>query len=868
MKKIRHFIVLAALALSSYATQAQTVPAIKWQKSLGGSIDETATSTQQTSDGGYVVAGYTYSNDGDVTGNHGNYDYWVVKVNSTGVLQWQKTLGGSGDDFANSIQQTSDGGFIVAGYSNSHDGDVTDSYGAYDFWIVKLNSTGVLQWQKSLGGSGFDLATNVKQTNDGGYIVAGSTASTNGDITFNHGSYDFWVVKLDNTGVLQWQTTLGGTGNDNASSIQQTSDGGYIVGGSTNSTDGDVTGNQGNVDFWVVKLDNTGVLQWQKTLGGSGDDNANSIQQTSDGGYIVAGLTNSNDGDVTGNHGGYDSWVVKLTSTGAMQWQRAFGGSASDNAISIQQTSDGGYVVGGSTNSTDGDVTGNKGSNDSWIFKVSSIGMLQWQKTLGGSAYDEATSIQQTWDGGYIVGGSAESNDGDVTGNHGSSDYWLVKLCNVTTSTSNATACDSLVWNGKTYKTTGSYNDTLTNAAGCDSIATLNLIVNHSTTSDTTATVCNSFTWHGATYYNSGDKTFKTTTTAGCDSVITLHLTIKIISNTVSHIDAVCYGSATGSITITPTDGMSPFSYRIGTTGSYTPGSSSYTFSNLKAGTYRAYVQDATGCIGVAGGIVVSQNAKVTATGTSTPLTCNGSANGTITIDNPVGIAPFKYKIGSGGVLYPFTAPYTITGLAAGNYRIFVVDANGCSSASIVVPVTQPAPPAVNYSVIQPTCSTPTGTISLSTTDTAGATYKINPGSSIYKVQSTYANLAAGTYYGYAKDAAGCVGRSVAIVLSPATGCRSLFAKGTKAIIEAGSNALSVSISPNPSSNVFKLTPHTVKAETIQLRVIDVNGKVVYTAKGSPTQALTFGEALTVGIYLIELRQGSEMKTYKVVKTL
>ncbi len=385
---------------------------------------------------------------------------------------------------------------------------------------------------------------------------------------------------------------------------------------------------------------------------------------------------------------------------------------------------------------------------------------------------------------------------------------------------------------------------------------------------DTTVTHCNKFTFNGKTYTNSGTYNDTTVNAAGCDSIITLHLTITSLSSTTSRTDAGCYSSATGSITLTPTSGVSPFSYRVGTSGPYTAGGSSYTFSNLKAGTYRTYVKDNTGCIGVAGGIVVSQNAKVTATGTSTPLTCSGSANGTITIDNPVGTAPFKYKIGSGGMLSPFTAPQTITGLAAGNYRFFVVDANGCSSASIVVPVTQPAPPAVNYTVVQPSCSTPTGTISLSTTDTAGATYKINPGSSIYKAQSAYPNLAAGTYYGYAKDAAGCVGRSVALVLSPATGCRSSFTKGTKTTIEAGSTALSVSISPNPSSHVFKLTPLTAKAEAVQLKVIDVNGRVVYTAKGSPTQTFSFGEALTVGIYMIEVRQGNEVKTYKVVKTL
>jgi hypothetical protein len=200
------------------------------------------------------VAGYTNSNDGDVTGNHGSNDFWVVKLNSTGVLQWQKTLGGSGSDKATSVQQTADGGYIVAGYTNSTNGDVTGNHGSNDFWVVKLNSTGLLQWQKTYGGNSSDVAYSIQQTTDFGYIVAGCTNSNNGDVTGYHGTMDYWVTKLDSAGILQWQKTLGGYDYEAANSIQQTADGGYIVAGWTYSTNGDVTGYHGNVDFWVVKL--------------------------------------------------------------------------------------------------------------------------------------------------------------------------------------------------------------------------------------------------------------------------------------------------------------------------------------------------------------------------------------------------------------------------------------------------------------------------------------------------------------------------------------------------------------------------------------------------------------------------------------
>ena len=229
-------------------------------------------------------------------------------------IQWQKCLGGTLEDAAHTIQQTTDGGYIVAGSTYSNDGDVTDNHGEMDVWVVKLDNAGNLQWQKCLGGSGFDTPRSIQQTSDSGYIVAGLSESNDGDVAGNHGDFDSWIVKLDNAGNLQWQKCLGGTSFDEVRSIQQSSDGGYILTGRTASTDGDVTGNQGNSDFWVVKLDYTGNLQWQKCFGGTDYEDALSIQRTLDGGYIVAGLSKSDDGDVTGFHGVYDSWIVKLNS--------------------------------------------------------------------------------------------------------------------------------------------------------------------------------------------------------------------------------------------------------------------------------------------------------------------------------------------------------------------------------------------------------------------------------------------------------------------------------------------------------------------------------------------------------------------------
>jgi hypothetical protein len=421
------FVFLFTFRVSICGSYSQA-PSIQWQKTFGGTQFDQVESVIQTFDGGFAAAGIATSTNGNVTGNHGFGDFWIIKMNAAGTLLWQKSYGGSADEGAFSIAQTSDSGFVVAGSSTSVNGNVTLNHGLNDYWIIKLNSAGVLQWQKSFGGSSVDIAYDIHQTSDLGFIIGGYTISNDGDVTGNHGFEDYWIVKLNSTGVLQWQKTFGGSMDERAYSIQQTTDGGYVAGGYTKSTDGDVTGNHGDYDYWIVKLTSTGTLQWQKTLGGTSMDQNKTVQQTSDGGYITAGFTASVNGDVTVNHGFEDLWIVKLSSTGALQWQKSLGGSGVDQAYQIKQLSNGGYVVGGSSYSLNGDVTGNHGGYDDWIVRTDNVGNIIWQKSLGGSSVEEAYSISPTTNNGYIVAGGTLSNDGDVTGNHGDFDYWIVKL--------------------------------------------------------------------------------------------------------------------------------------------------------------------------------------------------------------------------------------------------------------------------------------------------------------------------------------------------------------------------------------------------------------------------------------------------------
>ena len=337
-------------------------------------------------------------------------------------IHWQKSLGGSDSDTGRSIQQTTDGGYIVLGSSQSDDGDVSSNQGSNDYWVVKLDASGTIEWQKPLGGYYSDDAYAIRQTADGGYVVAGKSNSNNGDVSGNHGYADGWIVKLTNLGSIEWQKTLGGSESDKAYSIRQTLDGGYIVAGGSSSNDGDVTGHQGQPgysDFWIVKLTNLGSIEWQKSLGGSAWDRANSIKQTLDGDYIVAGRAASTDGDLEGTQGGSKGWVVKLSTAGDIIWNNPI--AECDEIESIQLTLNGGYIG-------VGDKAFSASDYDFFVVQLAESGSTEWQRYLGGSEQENGRSIQQTSDGGYIVAGLSESDDGDVTGNHGGYDYWVVKL--------------------------------------------------------------------------------------------------------------------------------------------------------------------------------------------------------------------------------------------------------------------------------------------------------------------------------------------------------------------------------------------------------------------------------------------------------
>ncbi|PSR53948.1 hypothetical protein AHMF7605_10675 [Adhaeribacter arboris] len=481
LQKPRGFIFPYRLSLSLLLTLSipffASAQNIQWNKTLGGNDRDDFSLMIQTPDGGYLLGGSSSSGrSGDKTQNkRGQTDYWVVKLKADGTKEWDKTFGGSNLESLQAIQPTSDGGYILGGSSNSEiSGEKTEApknfcsknYCPSDYWIVKIDSQGNKLWDKTLGGDNTDQLTSLQPTSDGGFILGGwSSSSKSGDKSednnreVNGGSWglntDYWIVKINANGSKVWDKTLGGYSTDYLATIQQTSDGGYILGGSSTSDKGGDKSefNRGTVDsfdYWVLKLDSSGKKIWDKTFGGHSNkpeykgDMLAAIAITADGGYLLGGASNSGKGANKSQNliGGEDYWVIKVDAQGNKLWDQVIGGNLNDQLKSVQVNADGGYLLGGSSNSA---ISGNKSEacldyfppdsnppskGDFWLVKLRANGTLVWDKTIGGDKGDRLGAFLQTNDKGYVaVGTSWSGSSGTKTDvSHGQTDYWIVKL--------------------------------------------------------------------------------------------------------------------------------------------------------------------------------------------------------------------------------------------------------------------------------------------------------------------------------------------------------------------------------------------------------------------------------------------------------
>lgn len=352
-----------------------------WSRTFGGTQSEWGSSVRVTADGGYIIAGSTASY------GAGSYDVYLIKCDTGGHQKWSKTFGGGSADYGSAVEQTEDGGYIITGYTHSF------GLGNSDVYLIKTDVNGNEEWTKTFGGSGLDDGYSVAKTKDGGYLITGGTNS------YGAGFYDVYLIKVDAQGNLEWDTTYGGAASEWGSSVQEAKDGNYIIAGSTLSY------GEGSYDVLFIKTTTSGRRRWLKTFGGPLADYGTAVQETRDGGYIIAGYTYSF------GAGGSDVYLVKTDALGNQEWAKTFGGSDDDGAYAVQETEDGGYIIVGWTESY------GAGRTDVYLIKTDASGNMLWSKTYGGLFSDYGSSVQKTMDEGYIITGCTYSygiGQGDV----------------------------------------------------------------------------------------------------------------------------------------------------------------------------------------------------------------------------------------------------------------------------------------------------------------------------------------------------------------------------------------------------------------------------------------------------------------------
>ena len=430
-----------ALLICIAHPNAFTQVTITSQKTIGGSGGDYFTCLTPVQ-GGFIAGGTSFSDSSfeKSENGRGNGDYWVVKTDKVGKIIWDKTIGGSGNDNLKSIIQTSDGGYALIGesFSNISFEKTENSRGQSDFWLVKLDKEGNIQWDKTIGGSGTEYIDYIVQTVDGGYVLAGSSDSNaSGEKSENsRGFVDYWIVRLDANGKKVWDKTIGGYSYDWCSPFALTKDGGIIVGGfSLSNISGEKTENsRGGSDYWLVKLDSKGNIQWDKTIGGSADEWCHGLYQSADGGYIIGGSSMSGiSGEKTDyNRGGADYWVVKIDKKRNVQWDKTIGGSSDDWCNNMIQTKAGGSAIfGGSLSPTSGDKSEfSRGGADYWLVNLDPEGQLLWEKTIGGYYDDWGDAVAEPEKNTFLIGGLSYSPIGadkqEFARDNG--DYWVVVL--------------------------------------------------------------------------------------------------------------------------------------------------------------------------------------------------------------------------------------------------------------------------------------------------------------------------------------------------------------------------------------------------------------------------------------------------------
>ncbi|GEO04142.1 hypothetical protein AAE02nite_18060 [Adhaeribacter aerolatus] len=819
---------LVSLIFFLSLTNLLAQPTIQWENTILGNSEEEFTMARQTKDGGYILGGSSISNAGlEKTENarSSDGDYWVVKLNAAGVQQWDKTLGGNSADFLTSVDPTADGGVIVAGTSGSTaSGDKSDN--TFGTWIVKLNAAGGKEWDKTIENAG----TLIEQTPDGGYILSGGVIGR--------------ILKLNASGNFVWERNLGGE-------IQQTADEGFILIGPA----------------LAIKLNAAGVTQWQQPLEGTG--NITYVRQTADGGYIMGGIP------------GEDYYVLKLNAAGKKEWEKTIGGLSTDWLRAIIQTADGGYILGGDSHSgAGGDKTElNKGPlyfgnnyyyTDYWIVKLDAAGNRVWDKTLGGIFHEKLRSLQQTADGGLIIGGQSDSNNNsynNIPSNKsefsGTVDYWVVKLSNINADPNN-NLC-KLALTSKVTQAEPWYGLYPGGGGGIDITVT-------------GGTPPYNYTWDN--FRNSpedapvpvvspGVHTVLVTDAQGC----TLRATIEVgkkndpMRLSTTHTNVTTAGDPVGSIDLTVVGGTGPYKYL------WSNGATSEDLTGLGVGTYTVTVTDAFGR-------KLTTSVTIVNPRTPTPVICNlvatskvtqaeswygmwgpTSGAGAIDVTPSGGTAPYTYKWNTGATTEDLAVA------APGVYTLTITDAKACTTTTTVIVSRKNGPLSLTESHTNVTTGgTTNGSIDLTVVGGTGPfRYRWSNGATTEDLTG----LAAGTYSVIVTDA---FNRTATISVQ-------ILGAGTTAIASVKSpdfsdlftgKQTSINVYPNPAKDQTVISFTMPAAGKYALDLYDIRGakvKSLATGQAPANKALNVEvplNSIAEGIYLLKLQTDEGIATKRI----
>jgi large repetitive protein len=757
MQKLACFAFFIFFFWSSIDTYAQA-PSVEWSRNDGGSLDDSFIDVKKTNDNGYIAVGQSFSNSNGLT-NAGSGDVLLAKYDMSGSLLWKKTFGGSGEDLGDAIIITADGGYLIAGYKNL--GGNNDNA-----WLIKTDDAGVIQWEKTYGGSDVDRAHGVVETASGDFIFAGTTSSTDGDVTGPLASLtDGWVAKVSKTnGALIWNKAIGDNGDyEVLRDIKKINATDYILAGATNSDNFAVLGSYGMIDAWAVKISDTGSgvnVIFSKAFGNADDDEAHAIEKVSNG-FILTGYTKS------GSFGGQDILLTKMNNSGFKVWSKNIGGVENDIAKSLLITADNKIILAGSTFSSS--YANYHALEDLLVVQTDATGVVEWSKAYGGSKSDNGNSVVQANGTNLVAVGFSASTSGDLVNanpNVGKDDAFIVKL----------SPCGMLI--------TPQISDVKCNG-GNNGAITLTITNGASPYSYSWSNSGNSATISGL---NAGNYSYTISDASGC--VKSANITVKeppLLTATVSVAGSTLTANASG--------GTPSYTY----SWSCSPPQNTKVTTALPAGTYTVTVTDANGCTVTATGTIGSIPAPLSATTTHSNVKCFGGNDGTATANTNGGTAPFTYKWST----TPQQITQTATNLLAGNYTVTVTDANNNSTTAIVL-------------IEQPTAALQVSTTTSNNSATAATTGGTTPYSYAWsttpqQTTATATGLSANTYTVTVTDANGCTASATATI----TAASPLAVSFTKIDVKCnGATTGSISVTASGATSPYTYSWNTIPVQS------------------------------------------------------